>query len=53
MGEHDVDLDGNLRTGGDLAGRRDYQAVQEIFARSRPAAEVNYYAVRQKNSGGS
>ena len=36
-GRRDMDLDGDRRTGGSLAGRRDYQAAQEIVLRSRPA----------------
>lgn len=41
----DVDLGGDRRTGGGPAGRRDYQAVQEIIVPSRPTCE------RWKNSG--
>ena len=37
----DVALDADRRTCGGPAGRRDYQAVQEIMVRSRPACEVN------------
>jgi hypothetical protein len=36
-----VGLDGDRRAGGGPAGRRDYEAVQEIIVRSRPAGEVN------------
>jgi hypothetical protein len=40
-GRRDVGLDGDRRAGGGPAGRPDYQAVQEIIVRSRPACEVN------------
>ena len=40
-GRTDVALDGDRRSGGGPAGRRDYQVVQEIIVRSRPACEEN------------
>ena len=40
-GRGDVDLDGDRRTGGGPAGRRDYQADQEIIVCSRPACEID------------
>ena len=41
VGRWDVDLGGDRRSGSGPAGRRDWQAVQEIIARSRPAGELN------------
>ena len=49
-GRRDVDLDGDWRTGSSPAGRRDYQGVQEIIVRSRPACEMNFYARRKTNA---
>ena len=40
-GRGDVGLDGDRCTGSSLAGRRDFQAVQEIIVLSRPVCEVN------------
>ena len=40
-GRRDVGLDGDRITGGGLAGRCDFQAVQEIIVRSRPGFQVN------------
>ena len=37
----DVDLGGDRRSGGGPAGRRAWQAVQEMKVHSRPAREVN------------
>src|SRR6476620_827425 len=38
----DVDLDGARCSGSGPPGRHDYQAVQEIVSRSRPACEVSW-----------
>ena len=40
-GRRNVDLDGDRRSGGGPAGRRGYQAVQEIVLWLRTASEVS------------